>query len=171
MRQEGKKFVAELIGTFALVFFGAGAILQHQTTQAVVRAPANATATAVGPSLEESLSKSGFVNWNELSVGKSRFKLYGFLRGDMIYDDSRPGGAGANSSLVPAFILSENGFGGAANLAPTPNHENLLFHPRLSRVGIDFTAPPIDMLWGAKPGGKLEIDFYNLVAKRKAGNI
>ena len=35
MGQEGKKFIAELIGTFALVFFGAGAILQHQVTQAV----------------------------------------------------------------------------------------------------------------------------------------
>ena len=107
---------------------------------------------------------SGFVKWNELVTGKSRFKLYGYLRGDMIYDDSRPGGAGANSSLVPAFILSENGFGGAANLAPSRNHENLLFHPRLSRVGIDITGPVIEALWGAKPGAKLEIDFYNIVA-------
>jgi len=32
---DGKKFLAELIGTFALVFFGAGAILQHNATQAV----------------------------------------------------------------------------------------------------------------------------------------
>ncbi|MGH7681056.1 MAG: MIP/aquaporin family protein [Candidatus Eiseniibacteriota bacterium] len=35
MSQEAKKFLAEMIGTFALVFFGAGAILQHQVTQAV----------------------------------------------------------------------------------------------------------------------------------------
>lgn len=32
---QGPKFMAELIGTFALVFFGAGAILQHNATQAV----------------------------------------------------------------------------------------------------------------------------------------
>ena len=32
---QGPKFLAELIGTFALVFFGAGAILQHNATQAV----------------------------------------------------------------------------------------------------------------------------------------
>ncbi len=35
MSQEAKKFLVELIGTFALVFFGVGAILQHQVTQAV----------------------------------------------------------------------------------------------------------------------------------------
>src|SRR5262245_25136473 len=32
---QGPKFMAELIGTFGLVLFGAGAILQHTTTQAV----------------------------------------------------------------------------------------------------------------------------------------
>lgn len=32
---QGPKFLAELIGTFALIFFGAGAILQHDATQAV----------------------------------------------------------------------------------------------------------------------------------------
>jgi len=129
--------------------------------------PPPSTSTPAQPATAaeaEKAPESGFVKWNELVAGKSRFKLYGFLRGDMIYDDSRPGGAGANSSLVPAFILSENGFGGAANLAPSKNHENILFHPRLSRVGIDFTGPEIDALWGAKPGAKLEIDFYNIVA-------
>ena len=32
---QGKKFLAELIGTFALIFFGAGAILTHNATQMV----------------------------------------------------------------------------------------------------------------------------------------
>jgi MIP family channel proteins len=32
---QGKKFLAELIGTFTLVFFGAGAILTHNATQMV----------------------------------------------------------------------------------------------------------------------------------------
>jgi len=35
MSQEAKKFLAELIGTFALIFFGAGAILQQNATQSV----------------------------------------------------------------------------------------------------------------------------------------
>jgi len=35
MSQEAKKFLAELIGTFALVLFGAGAIMQQVTTQSV----------------------------------------------------------------------------------------------------------------------------------------
>jgi aquaporin TIP len=34
-REAGKTFLAELIGTFGLIFFGAGAILQHVTTQSV----------------------------------------------------------------------------------------------------------------------------------------
>jgi hypothetical protein len=140
--------------------------VREQALQSGVKAqPSTPSATPPAPGVAaEKAPESGFVKWNELVTGKSRLKLYGFLRGDMIYDDSRPGGAGANSSLVPAFILSENGFGGAANLAPSRNHENILFHPRLSRVGIDFTGPVIDALWGARPGAKLEIDFYNIVA-------
>ena len=140
--------------------------VKEQAQQRGVTTPPStpaATQPATGVASDKA-PDSGFVKWNELVAGKSRFKLYGYLRGDMIYDDSRPGGAGANSSLVPAFILSENGFGGAANLAPSRNHENILFHPRLSRVGIDFTGPVIDALWGARPGAKLEIDFYNIVA-------
>jgi hypothetical protein len=104
-----------------------------------------------------------FVKWNELTVGKSKFKLYGFLRADAVYDDSRTGGNGANSAYIPAMVLSENGLGGAANQAVSPNHDNLIIHPRLTRFGIDFTGLQIASLWDAKVGGKLEIDFYNFL--------
>lgn len=136
-------------------------------TQPAPAQPSSATANTgatPAPSEAAGVPQNGFVKWNELMLSGSRLKLYGFLRGDFVYDDSRPGGNGANSSLVPAFVLSENGFGGAANQAPAPNHANLLFHPRLTRFGLDFSGPAIESLWGAKSGGKLEIDFYNLVA-------
>jgi len=124
-------------------------------------APATTPAQAAGA---DKLKPDDSMKWSEFITGKSRFKIYGYLRADAIYDDSRPGGNGANSSLVPAFVLSENGLGGAANLAPGPNHENFDIHPRLTRLGVDFTGPEVESLWGAKTGGKLEIDFYNIVA-------
>lgn len=138
-----------------------------QELEKIVAQPPGTTVTvqsspAGAPSLKP--DESGFMKWNEFVTGKSRFKLYGFLRADAIYDDSRPGGNTANSSLVPAYILSEDGRGGAANLAPGKDHENFVIHPRLTRFGIDFTGPEVPALWGAKTGGKLEIDFYNLVA-------
>jgi hypothetical protein len=98
---------------------------------------------------------SGFVKWNELTVGQSRFKLYGFLRLDAIYDDSRP-----NNTQVPAFIRSEDPAAPGA-IASERNSEDLTIHPRLTRFGIDFTGPQIAALSGAKTTGKAEIDFYN----------
>src|SRR3989442_13731660 len=35
MNQGARSFLAEMIGTFGLIFFGAGAILQQQATQSV----------------------------------------------------------------------------------------------------------------------------------------
>lgn len=106
--------------------------------------------------LEDKLTRSGFVKWNELSVGKSKFKLYGFLRLDAIYDDSRP-----NNTQIPAFIRSEDPDAPAAIASPR-NSEDFTMHPRLTRFGIDFDGPQIGLLGEAKPTGKLEIDFYNL---------
>ena len=108
------------------------------------------------PAPAEQPSDSGFVKWNELVAGKSRFKLYGFLRLDAIYDDSRP-----NNTQVPAFIRSEDPTAPAAIASPR-NSEDLTIHPRLSRLGLDFTGPEIAALGGPKTSGKAEIDFYNL---------
>jgi hypothetical protein len=112
-------------------------------------APQGPTTPAVTP------AESGFVKWNELVVGQSRFKLYGFLRLDAVYDDSRP-----NNTQVPAFIRSEDPTAPMA-IASERNAEDLTIYPRLSRFGIDFTGPEIASLGGAKATGKAEIDFYN----------
>jgi hypothetical protein len=139
--------------------------IQQTATNVPAAAAANVVAKAESKTAPPAAASadSNYVKWNELTVGKSKFKLYGFLRLDAVYDDSRPGGNGINSAHIPATILSENGLGGAANLAPSKNHDNLLIHPRLTRFGIDFTGPEVPALWGAKTGGKLEIDFYNFV--------
>lgn len=101
-------------------------------------------------------AETGFVKWNELTLGKSRFRLYGFLRLDAIYDDSRP-----NNTQIPGFIRSEDPAAPAA-IASARNSEDLTIHPRLTRLGLDFFGPQIDLLGGAKTSGKAEIDFYNL---------
>ncbi|MGH9363008.1 MAG: hypothetical protein ACRD2T_13930, partial [Thermoanaerobaculia bacterium] len=110
------------------------------------------------------------VRWNELAVAGSRFKLYGFLRLDAIYDDSRP-----NNTQVIAWVRSEDPeaisrfradptvFGGVnpERFANRENQDDLTIHPRLTRLGIDFDGPVVRPLGEAKVTGKLEIDFYN----------
>lgn len=142
--------------------------LKKQTAEleAFVRGQINAPESpksVLGTPTNPAAAPAELVKWNELTVGKSRFKLYGFLRADIMYDDSRTGGAGANSAYIPVTVLSENGLGGAANQAASPNHDNFIIHPRLTRFGIDFTGLEIASLWHAEVGGKLEIDFYNFL--------
>ncbi len=122
------------------------------------------------PAASPQKSGSEAVRWNELTAGSSKFKIYGFLRLDAIYDNSRP-----NNTQVIAFVRSEdpqaiaafradpNAFGGInpETFAARENESDLTIHPRLTRIGIDFDGPTIDALNGAKVSGKMEIDFYN----------
>lgn len=134
--------------------------LQQRAAQTATAAPPAALTqmqpTAAGTPGAERAPESPYVKWNELTVGKSRFKLYGFLRLDAIYDDSRP-----NNTQIPAYIRSEDSTA-PATIASARNSEDLTIHPRLSRFGLDFTGPDIAVLGHAKPTGKAEIDFYNL---------
>ena len=123
--------------------------LQHQ---AMTSAPPSAASQTVPPVPAD----GGFVKWNELALGTSKFKLYGFLRLDAIYDDSRP-----NNTQVPAFIRSEDP-NAPATIGSPRNSEDLTIHPRLTRFGLDFSGPEITGLSGAASSGKAEIDFYNL---------
>ncbi len=86
-----------------------------------------------------------------LVVGPAKVTLYGFLRGDVEYDDSR-----MDNAVFPQWVLSE-----ARSTGARPNDEDLIFHPRLSRLGVKVEGKPIADFFGAVPTGLLEIDFYN----------
>ncbi len=94
-----------------------------------------------------------YVSWNELTAGESRFKIYGMIRLDMAWSDSQ-----FNDTLVPFFVKSEdqNNAGGAKK-----DDADFTMHVRLTRLGLDFTGPEIEMLGSPDLTGKIEIDFFN----------
>jgi hypothetical protein len=85
--------------------------------------------------------------------GTSRFKFYGFVRMDAIWDDSRP----SNTQTI-GWVRSEDAavVGGAKK-----NDGDLAMHPRHSRFGFDLDAGTVASLNNAKVSGKIEVDFYN----------
>ena len=79
---------------------------------------------------------------------QSEVSFYGFIRVDAVFDDSRP-----NAFKTPTFIRSE---------APgTENRSNFTFHPRLTRMGLNYRGPLLDGLGGSRITGKIETDFQN----------
>jgi hypothetical protein len=75
-------------------------------------------------------------------------EVYGQIRADVIYDDSRP-----DAAQTPTFIRSE---------APgEEDRSSFTMHPRLSRLGVNFQGPVLDRLAAAVVSGKLELDFQN----------
>ena len=95
----------------------------------------------------------GDMKWNDFSLGGSRFQIYGFLRTDAYYDDSRP-----NSVTLPSFIKSEDQTAPAGFRAPV-NENDFTISAKLTRFGINFTGPKISGLGDPALTGKLETDF------------
>jgi hypothetical protein len=90
------------------------------------------------------------VKWKEIAGGKAQIQFYGFLRSDLIFEDSRP-----DSFETPLFILSEDPAFGAAD------QSNFVIHARLTRFGLNLKGGPMAALGGATPSGNLEMDFQN----------
>ena len=102
------------------------------------------------PSQSDQTDKNLPVRWSELLGDGNRVKLYGFLRLDLDVDSQRP-----NNSQTPLFITSPDPAGGGTSIG------EFSMHPRLTRLGIDYTGPRIAQLGDAKLSGKLETDFEN----------
>ena len=90
------------------------------------------------------------VRWSELLGEGNKIKLYGFLRLDMDFDSQHP-----NNTQIPFFITSPD-----VRANGTTNGDYSI-HPRLTRLGIDYTGPQIAKLGNARLSGKLETDFEN----------
>jgi hypothetical protein len=105
-----------------------------------VAVPAASTSTA---------AKTEPVQWPEVMGGGNRMKFYGLLRLDMDMDSQIP-----NQAQIPFFITSQSATG-------EKDSSNFSMHPRLTRLGFDYAASPIEIFDRAKLGGKLELDFLN----------
>ncbi len=103
-------------------------------------------------------SSGDAVKWSDLSALGSRFKLYGYLRVDSMWDDSRP-----NNTQLPVFIRSEDP-SAPSGFKAADNSSDFNLHPKLTRVGLDFTGPKVNGIGDPTLTGKLETDFYNATA-------
>jgi hypothetical protein len=108
----------------------------------------NAVSQAASPSSQ--MAKNQPVRWSELLGEGNKIKLYGFLRLDMDFDSQHP-----NNTQIPFFITSPD-----VRANGTTNGDYSI-HPRLTRLGIDYTGPQIAKLGNARLSGKLETDFEN----------
>ncbi len=114
-------------------------------------ASANSPTPDPRPSSEPNQAdKNEPARWSELISEGNKFKLYGFLRLDLDFDSQRP-----NSPQTPLFITSPDPLAGGAEKG------NFSMHPRLTRIGIDYTGPRIATLGDARLSGRLETDFEN----------
>ena len=100
------------------------------------------------------------LTWKDLLRSDSTLKLYGFLRLDAMFDDSR-----TNDVQIPYLVLSEDDsppMGAPAGSLADDDDAEFALSGRLTRLGLDFDGPAVDELGGAELGGRIEIDFYNI---------
>ncbi|MEZ8221319.1 hypothetical protein GG496_001489 [Candidatus Fervidibacteria bacterium JGI MDM2 JNZ-1-D12] len=79
-----------------------------------------------------------------------RLNFYGFLRLDSIFDSGL-----VNNAQTPFWVLSPSG-----NNKGRTGNQQLSIHPRLTRIGINFLAPP-NLVKDWNVTGKFEIDWQN----------
>ncbi len=116
---------------------------------------------ASSPWCQEEPAPDQGLTWSDLLDTHSTFRLYGFLRLDAMYDDSR-----MNDPQIPFAVQSEDSTppsGAPSGSVQDPDNDELAFSARLTRLGFNFASnDPVPMFGQPKLGGKLEFDFYNI---------
>jgi hypothetical protein len=127
--------------------------LRKRISELEAKSAGGAAAPADASAVEEAMKKG-----LPTKKGNSTFKFYGFLRLDMVYDDSSP-----NNTQTLQYILSEDPNATVLTTSARADRDDADFtmHARLTRFGMDFDGGKVAALGDAKLTGKLEIDFYN----------
>lgn len=92
----------------------------------------------------------------EIQVGEGKLRLYGFLRADAQFDDSKP-----NDPQVISFIRSEDDTRPISGAVARPGDADFNLHAKLTRFGLDLGGYTVKGLRSAVVSGKIEIDFFN----------
>ncbi len=98
-----------------------------------------------------------YIEWAELLAGKSKIKLYGYVRLDAQYDDSR-----FNDVQIPGYVRSEDSGGVPSGVVAEKDDSEFSLHARLTRLGAEFLGPKLEGLGNATVTGRIEVDFYNI---------
>ena len=109
---------------------------------------------------QEDPTRDQSLTWSDLLGTDSTLKVYGFLRLDTAYDDSR-----MNDPQIPVWVRSEDPSpppGVPPGVVAPADESEFTMHARLTRIGLAFSAPRLEALGRPALEGKLEIDFYNI---------
>ncbi len=115
---------------------------------------------AARPSAQEDPEPDQGITWADLVSSKSTFQIYGFLRLDAMYNDSR-----MNDPQIPFAVLSEDPApppGVPAGVVAEKNDDEFAMSARLTRLGLRLACPPVEGFGKPDLDGRLEIDFYNI---------
>ena len=128
--------------------------------KALVRATLLAALAGTVAAQEEPTRDQG-LTWADLLGSNSTFRLYGFLRLDAMYDDSR-----MNDPQIPFLVRSEDPsppMGVPPGTVAEPDDDEFAFSTRLTRLGMELeSSEAITGLGDPSLAGKIEVDFYNI---------
>jgi hypothetical protein len=96
------------------------------------------------------------VHWKDLLGTGIKFKLYGFLRTDAQWSDSR-----FNDIQIPGYVQSEDP-AAPPSVGASDDDSDFALHARLTRFGMNLAGPTIEGLGNPDLTGNVEIDFYNI---------
>ncbi|MBK8978296.1 MAG: hypothetical protein IPM29_20530 [Planctomycetes bacterium] len=94
------------------------------------------------------------VSWEDVMGSGSTFQLYGFVRLDTPWSDSR-----FNDNQTPGYVQSEDA-SAPASIGAGENDGAFSIHPHMTRLGLDFESPTIASFGDPSLTGNIEIDFY-----------
>jgi hypothetical protein len=100
------------------------------------------------------------ITWKDLLSSGAKLSLYGFVRLDAQYDDSR-----FNDPSIPGYVRSEDPnppMGVPPDVVAPEDSGEFTLSGRLTRLGLNLDCDRIEGLGDPELDGRVEVDFYNI---------